>query len=354
MRVAEWGVWINEGENLTLAQSIIDEIPTFVHQVGNDMKSIAAGRQSFMVVTKPIIHFAVDKPLVVDIDVRIKSGRPWFGYPMPDDFATAGESGQSGDPRYGARDVPPEMQLKNLEGLSEGYPWLMPSHTKQPMNYVTDVGFRWQSLLVLPEKYDWMSLETISDPKFNWWQIIREVETSWVSNRGETERFLYYDGPTEHPSPVKATIEGDKLKIAVPDAYHFRFTLGPNSRSSQPVKRTHFFIDVAAGGISASTNKSRFSAQQRSTEIPTLDLPHHGEEVELRLVKLLVEQGLSQKEAQGLVDCWRPQFFETQGRRLLTIFGKDEYDQLCPISISPAPTQLSRVGIVLTEFGEAK
>ena len=227
MRVAEWGVWINEGENLTLAQSIVDEIPTFVHQVGNDMKSIQQGRtNAFIIINKPIIHFTVDQPLVVDIDVRIKSGRPWFGYPMPDDFATAGTTGQFGAPRFLARDVPPELELKNLEDLSEGYPWLLPSHTKQYITTVTDVGFRWQSLFVSPKKQSWMSLQGVSDPKYNWWKRLREVETSWVSNRGETERFLYYDGPTEHPSPVKASIEGDKLTIAVPNDY--MGYIGPN------------------------------------------------------------------------------------------------------------------------------
>ena len=389
MRVAEWGVWINEGENLTLAQSIVDEIPTFVHRVGNDMKSISQGRSRGIVITKPIIHFTVDKQLVVDIDVRIKSGRPWFGYPKPDDFATAGTARRFGRPPFLGRDASPELKLKNLEGLREGYPWLLPSHTKKSMNYVTDVGFRWQSLLVTPKQYSWMSLEPISAPKFKWWNIIREVETSWVSNRGETERFLYYDGPTDFPSPVKASIEGDKLKIAVPNAYYINPPRGRSrkssefvrsdpliigaadgriSESSQLVKRTHFFINVAADKISASTNNFEFETQDifkfqsligtrsqhlgGSTEFSTLDLPHHDEEVELRLVQLLVEHGLSPKEAQGLVDCWRPQFFETQGRRLLTIFGKKEYDQLCPISISPTPTQLCRVGIVLTEFGE--
>jgi len=87
LRLAEWGVWINEGENLVLAQSIVDEIPPFVHRVGNDMNSITSGRtNAFIIVTKPIIHFLVDQSMVVDISVRISGGRPWFGYPMPDDF----------------------------------------------------------------------------------------------------------------------------------------------------------------------------------------------------------------------------------------------------------------------------
>lgn len=47
----------------------------------------------------------------------------------------------------------------------------------------------------------------------------------------------------------------------------------------------------------------------------------------------------------GLIDCWRPHFLQANGRRFLTIFGSADFDRLCP------PTELSRVGILLTEFG---
>lgn len=342
LRVAEWGVWINEGESLTLAQSIIDEIPPFVHQVGNDMASIKKGRtNSLIIVTKPIIHFSSDRPLVVDVSVKISAGRPWFGYPMPDDFATKGTTGQFRTPKKLPRNVPATVELDALDELSEGYPWLIPCHTKRYVTTMTDVGFRWQTLLVSPKKLDWMSLEPITDQKFAWWNRLRKVECSWVSNRGESERFLYYDGPTELASPVKASLESDYVKVAVPNQYLIR----------DEIKRTHLFLNFSNGKISATKDSAEFSKEKRSTELPIAKLPYQGEAVEEQLMEILIQYGLNVEEAKGLVDCWRPQFFETEGKRLLTIFGNVEYQNLCPISITPDPTELRRVGIVLTEFG---
>ena len=76
--------------------------------------------------------------------------------------------------------------------------------------------------------------------------------------------------------------------------------------------------------------------------------------MESKLLETLIEFGLNDEEVKGLIDCWRPQFFETDGQRVLTIFGTEEYDRLCPITISPDPTEISRVGIVLSELGKRK
>lgn len=341
LRVAEWGVWIGDGDNLTLAQSVIDEIPKFVHQSGDAISSIEEGRtNSAIIITKPIIHIEVDQPMVIDLSVKISEGRPWFGYPMPDDFSVEGTTGQFGDPRRFARDVPPELALDSLEGVREGYPWVGPQHTKKFITTVTGVGFRWQSLIALPEKADWMKLEEVVEKKYQWWNRLRSVPCSWVWSRGESERFLYYDGPTDHLSPVSVTKKGTNLSISVPQP----------SYNAANVSRQLLYIDVSGEEVTAVEKLFVYSYDANYTEFETKDRPLNGETAVERLTSILVDRGLTLSEAQGLVDCWRPQFFESDGKRLLTIFGKKEYNELCPISVSPDPTEFARVGIVLTEF----
>ena len=92
LRVAEWGVWINDGGQLKLAQSVLDEIPPFVHRTGNTVASLSDRLNPIMIITKPIMHFTADRPLAADVEVLIAQGRPWFAYPRPDDFTMAGES----------------------------------------------------------------------------------------------------------------------------------------------------------------------------------------------------------------------------------------------------------------------
>ena len=55
-------------------------------------------------------------------------------------------------------------------------------------------------------------------------------------------------------------------------------------------------------------------------------------------------------EADGMIAYWEPQFFRTDGTRLLLLLSPAEYDALCPIRIRPPPTELVRVGIVLLEL----
>ena len=65
---------------------------------------------------------------------------------------------------------------------------------------------------------------------------------------------------------------------------------------------------------------------------------------------MLNTAGLTAAEAEGLVAAWTPQFFQTDGTRVLFIMSKEDYDALCPILVRPTLTELVRVGIVLTEL----
>ena len=343
LRIAEWGVWINQGASLTLAKSVIDEIPPFVHQSGNSIEAIEEGRlDGSFIITKPIVHITTNAPMVVNIAVKISKGRPWFGYPLPDDFCVAGTPYVI---RKNTPDVPEDLKLRELKGMRSGYPWLAPEHYNHAGSQLADVGFRWQSLLVLPEKADWMEAETVGDdPKYQWWNRLREVPTNWVCNRGESERFLYYDGPTDRPSPVFVVADGRELGIQAPDQIY----------PEKGLKLDLIFIEVNEEGVSAVDkvmNVSNSHPQPQPTLIfDTSDRPWSGDQVRNRLLELIVERGLTREEAEGMIDCWSPQFFETGGRRLLTIFGKEEYDSFCPLSVSPNPTEVARVGIVLTEL----
>ena len=349
LRIAEWGVWINDNEELVLTRSVLDEVPDFVHRTNDSIEEITENRQLFVPVTKPIIHFQVDQPLVIDLSIRIARGRPWFVYPIPDDYSLEGISIFS-DPEmsgehYRLMDPGRESRIafQKENDLRAGYPWLLPRLQTKSTNVISEVGFRWQSLIAVPEKTDWMNLEPITDKRFAWWKRLREVPTAWISNRGDSDRFLYYDGPTRRSSPIRAQLQKSDVEVMIPSDFPL----------DVPRTRHLFFIEVTDGQISAIDQEVTFEREPRlRTEysLPIDELPLKDDAVKKRLIEILVDQGLQTKEAEGLVDCWTPQFFETNGKRLLTVFGTQEYDHLCPMEVSPTPTELVRVGIVLTEF----
>lgn len=65
---------------------------------------------------------------------------------------------------------------------------------------------------------------------------------------------------------------------------------------------------------------------------------------------MLVRFGLTGPEADGLLAAWAPQFFRTEGRRFILRMSPAEYARQCPMQVRPAPTEVVRLGLVLTEF----
>jgi hypothetical protein len=370
LRLAEWGVWIEDGGELKLVQSVLDEIPPFVHQTGNTADSFADRVQQMMIITKPIVHLTADKPLVVDLEIVIKQGRPWYAYPKPDDFVLEADTqymrfrtipGEDDD-RQIVREVaeprltppPANLHLQPLTPLSEGYPWLLPNHRTvgsmsggmgSGRNIITSMGLRWQSIIVSPEQQPWMQLPDVGiGARYAWWKSLRDVPSSWVTSNGETERFLYYDGPTRLHAPTTTRFDGQQLTIV---AKSFRDS---DSDHAPSTRRTGHFICVKGKEVAAKTfSISGLPEEPTVVDVSALEY-HSREEAVSQFLELLFSAGLTKPEAAGLVASWRPQFFETPGTRLLTILSPEDYREICPLSIRPWPTETVRIGIVLTEL----
>jgi len=379
LRVAEWGIWIASEGRLQLAQSVLDEIPAFVHRTGNPVGEFANRVNPIMFITKPIVHVTADRPLAVDLEVHIELGRPWFAYPLPDEFSLEART------RYGPpwhMDAKADSLLKPLDNdqvaplqdLREGYPWLWPNHRRYGAtgggmgacsNEIAAMGLRWQSLIICPKAAAWMKLpEVPEDPKYRWWAGLRAVSASFVSSRGEAERFLYYDGPTLANAPVKATLDGDTLTFTPQEMFPTLVT-GRLVRSDRDPECTvtpggtppnvpgptawwaGLFIRVVGGKTTAwpvavpvDGGRVRLSESR----------PAAGAEAEAALLGMLTEAGLTREEAGGLIGCWRKQFFQTDGQRFLLRLRPSDYEAMCPMTIQPAATEGARVGLVLMEF----
>ncbi|MFI5382066.1 MAG: HEAT repeat domain-containing protein, partial [Tepidisphaerales bacterium] len=229
LRLAEWGVWINQGGDLKLAQSVPDDIPPFVHRMSDPVEGLSdrlAG-EGTIIINKPVLHVTADVPLALDLEVRINWGRPWVAFPRPDDYVVAAmvKHTQDATPRQPFTfTTQPPVSRHTLSPLDppnpaafqdarEGYPWLLPAHrlsgrksrsfTDTGRNDFIAVGLRWQSLIVSPAQLPWMWPPVVADyAKYAWWSRLRQVPCSYVSSRGESERFLYYDGPTYMKAPL--------------------------------------------------------------------------------------------------------------------------------------------------------
>ena len=85
--------------------------------------------------------------------------------------------------------------------------------------------------------------------------------------------------------------------------------------------------------------------------VPSLaKLPLHDERVIDCLRQMLIRYGLTASEAEGLVAAWSRQFFQTEGRRFILRMSPAEYARQCPLEVRSAPSQIVRLGLILTEF----
>ncbi len=383
-RLAEWGVWISNNGRIASISSIFGDIPPFVHRTGNPLSEFNSylyfETPSMSPVLKPIAHLTTNVVFAADLEVHIREGRPWFVYPLPDDFALENRAGNGQNaPLYLSNRWPPNMlpttvplppsefdnsALEPLTNCREGYPWLLPHHrdaseSGQRSPSVYNLGLHWQSLIISPTRPSWMAPPDVpSDPKFQWWAALRNVPSSWISNRGEAERFLYYDGPTRAAVPVIVELDDAGRQL------HFIVTPKGESLPRQeeaprppftpmvapPLKglpeHEGLYIDVSHGVL-----RGQYMAIPSGGRIALeSDLPLHGDAVIQRFRKMLLDYGLTSPEAEGLIGSWTPQFFQTEGRRFVLRMSPSDYAEQCPMQVRPMPTAVVRLGLVLTEF----
>jgi hypothetical protein len=381
LRVAEWGVWVADGGDLKLVDAQLDEIPAFVHRTANPLPTFEDRINDVGMVFKPVIHIAASDLMAVDLQVMMRAGRPWFCYPMPDDFTarTDEESWGDGHPfrndKNEALSILENERLGSMSDLREGYPWIEPHHrfvgpVAGPMRKteLTGIGLRWQSLIVSPRRLEWMTPPQIpTDPKYAWWERLRQVPASWISSRGESERFLYYDGPTLAKTPVDAELAGYKLHLTprpLPAEGWLPTVQGRSPRTglgqrTEPAMypladpatptppRRGLFIHVSGGVVTGQQADAPYSD---TVVTISRSAPLKGPEVKARFEEMLQDAGLTAAEAAGMTACWSAQFFGKDGRRFLLFLSAADYDALFPMAVRPPPTERARVGVVLTEF----
>jgi len=379
LRVAEWGVWLDAGGVFGIPASIAKEIPPFVHRTGNVLSSFNSYYAPMHNVDKPIIHITSNCALAAQIEVVILDGRPWFAYPLPDDFNLTLESSEivtscgalqmnevmSAAP--GSSNGVVSQTTDAIPDCREGYPWLLPHHRLYERGFyneiwpISSLGLCWQSLIVSPQRLSWMSPPVVPpDPLFKWWEPLRSVPSDWVSNRGETERFLYYDGPTSSALPVVVSLADPERRLVFREIPPPKEIEGQAQRVPPPE-----FVPVASASKDAAPAREGLYLEVHGGEVRgqhfivngnghvdlAMQLPLAGDAVIQRFREMLIGYGLTPPEAEGLIGAWTPQLFHADGRRFILRMSPADYDRRCPMRVRPAPTEVVRLGLVLSEFG---
>jgi len=279
-RVHEWGVWRVRNGTVEHLADLARENPSFVHRASGAAPLPVTPRRhpELVAADKPVVFLWADVPLDVEITVEFAGrGQPWFYYPQ----ATAGQT----DPPV-ARTV------------------------------------RWQGHVTPPRATPTPVLARVSQAHF--WSALRRAGASAFTPTGstETERFLFYDGPTQFAPAVSVQRAG----TATQPRFSMR-ALRPDPQG-QPVWVVH----------GPSFERLDRQGAARRGDLRAL-------RTELRAA--LVARGLRETEADALLDTWRGDLFTRAETRAISFVSRADYDAMLPITVTPMPIELVRVGLVI-------
>lgn len=146
----------------------------------------------------------------------------------------------------------------------------------------------------------------------------------------EYEKFLFYRGIGNFDLPLTVKLAGDQLTV----------------KNSGRDELSQIIVFENRGG------RVGWRALNSLKGETTIARPAPGQTIEALhrdLEKMLVAQGLYEKEAVAMVKTWRDSWFE-EGLRVFYIVPRKTTDAILPITITPAPTELARVLVGRTEI----
>lgn len=160
----------------------------------------------------------------------------------------------------------------------------------------------------------------------------------WTAHQTETERFIYYDGLVPAPDFLRCTdAAAASFKLKNNAAFELRHLFVVDRRNEPagaPVRFAHLPGSLGPGKEVAVPFR----------EIPAAQWPAAGsKEVQAALVSV----GLSDAEATSVVEIWRDGFFMSPGVSAFYVLPQAEYDRMLPLSVTPEPAEIVRVGVAL-------
>ncbi|MBI5368070.1 MAG: hypothetical protein HZA54_13605 [Planctomycetes bacterium] len=199
-------------------------------------------------------------------------------------------------------------------------------------------------------------------PASHIWQFARETESAYVRTRAgtadapgaapQTEKYLFYRGLADFPSPVTAAHSVSKTSDHV-------VTL----ENRGPDRVEHVYVmNVPPWTVGGRFSSDPFAAGASFVYVPalqpgerrTVDLhatPEQGkkpllalaDELGERLEQSLTATGLFAAEARAMRRTWHASYFFTPGVRVLFVMPQRQTDALLPLEIAPAPMNLLRI-----------
>lgn len=178
-------------------------------------------------------------------------------------------------------------------------------------------------------------------PKDHWIERLREVKSDEVFAMYsenpldvDREKFVYYDGIFPQGKWLKIDVRKESVALTS-QVRHELLDVTVIDRTLDGKVRVGHIPKLAAGEVVSSVTFQEQPAKEFATTAAE------------KLQKQLVDSGLFADESQALVDLWKKELFEMPGLHVFYRLPPEEYEKRLPLTISPKPKSLVRVGLVV-------
>lgn len=262
----------------------------------------------------PVIYFYSDdkQPQTVDVSVSFPQGVITEWYPN-------------------ASQIGPSVAISNRVPIS--------AEAKQSV-------IRWSNLSLYPGSGKSKLLSDLpSDASGSHYFAARETDSDFIAPptskmRGglQPEKFLFYRGAGNFSTPLRATMNSDEsivLSNTGKDTLAHLFILNIKNKTGS-------FIHVS----------ELRPGEEKAVSInpQTLDAAALNKSIADELAQSLVKSGLYAREAAAMVKTWNDSWFAENGLRVLYILPRAWTDEILPMDLKPAPTELVRVMVGRAEI----
>ena len=141
--------------------------------------------------------------------------------------------------------------------------------------------------------------------------------------RIEKEKFLFYRGIGTFDLPLEVRLSGGKVTLAKRGADDIRGLIVFENRGG---KSGYRFLETLSGETTVERPETRKTLA----------------DVYIELEKILVAEGLYEKEAKAMIKTWQDSWFE-EGLRVFYVLPRKATDEILPLTVNPAPKETIRV-----------
>jgi hypothetical protein len=329
----EWGTFtsVQGGDGVLLEWQPLEtsQLPKFVYNwinpgAGRQLALTKATTLSLQRMETPVIYFYSASEQSVDVSVRFPQGVITEWYPQASEISRGALPPLAAPTKIGEEKEKPAATVASIK----------------PNEVRKESYAKWGKIAILPERKNPDLKQTLpQDSSGSHYFAARMTDSDYLSSfagancSSEHEKFIFYRGVGNFDTPLRVTMS--------------RAGTATLANAGRETLR-HVFVLQLRDGTGNFHYVNRIDPGEQETvgltpRSPMNPIEKVSHQLGQRIAESLVKEGLYQREATAMVNTWKDSWFEQEGVRVLYVLPREWTDRVLPLTLKPAPRELTRV-----------